>query len=606
MKKASILDLDQRYYQYLWPHSLKLLLALLAMGGSAVIDIASPWPLKFIVDNVIGNKPFGNPIGQWAAGVLNYNPFFMGAFFVGVIVVLAVVGGILNFTYGYLQGIIRERTTFALRSRVFAHLQSLSLEFHDQSRSGELIARVTKDAANVMDALVHTAGEVVINFLNFVGIAVVMFFVNWRFSIIALVYAPVLYMLFGLFRRKIKASAAAERTEDGQILNVTHETISAILVVKAFGQEEEEQRRFEQYGTARLQAGLRSAFWESAFEPIIDLIKTAGMATVIWYGTTRILNQTLTVGDLLIFLSYLGTFYNPLKRFSKLAGMLQTGIVSGERLTQLLDTQQVIADAPDAVEVDRVLGYVECKNVTFSYKTSDLPSLSSISFAARAGQKVAIVGATGAGKTTLANVLMRFYDASAGQVLLDGLDIRGISLKSLRRQYALVPQEPLLFAASIRSNIAYGKPEANLKQIVKAAVAANAHEFIMRLPCGYDTILGERGSRLSVGQRQRIAIARAFLQDAPILVLDEPTAALDSASEREVMKAVERLMENRTTFVIAHRLSTIRDADLILVLEGGRLKEYGSHEDLMALHGRYAEFVELQNGIGNELPLTVG
>ncbi|HEY3311939.1 MAG TPA: ABC transporter ATP-binding protein [Anaerolineales bacterium] len=602
MKTKSFLDLDQRYFAYLWPYRLQLGLTLVAMAGAALMDIAAPWPLKFIVDNVIGNKPFSELLSL-VAQLLGNNPFLLSLFFVSMIVVLAGLGGLMSFTYAYLQGIIQEKTTFALRSKVFAHLQSLSLEFHDQSRSGELIGRVTKDAGNVMDALVHTSGEIVINALNFIGIAFVMFFVNWRFSIIALAFAPVLYFLFRLFRKKIKSSAEAERSEDGNILNVTHETLSAIRVVKAFGREGAEQRRFEEHGEARLNAGIRSALWESAFEPIIDLVKAVGIASVVGYGAYNVLHGQLSVGELLIFLSYLGSFYNPLKRFSKLAGMLQTGAVSGERLTQLLDTKQVVKDDPGAISIARVRGQVEFRQVSFSYTDSAPPALSDVSFLAKAGQKVAIIGATGAGKSTLANLLMRFYDPRQGEVRLDGTDIRKIKLANLRQQYALVQQEPLLFAISIRNNIAYGKPEASMKLIMEAAKAANAHEFIMQLPYGYATLLGERGGTLSIGQRQRIAIARAILQNAPILILDEPTAALDSVTEFEVMSALERLMAGRTTFIIAHRLSTIKNADLILVIEDGQLVEAGQHTDLLALGGNYAEFVLRQNG--EPLPVSI-
>ncbi len=596
MKRTSFLDLDRRFYQYLWPYRLQLGLTLITMAGAAFMDVASPWPLKFIVDNVIGKKPYGDWLSRQASTLLQNDPTKLTIFFVAMIVVFAVLGGLMTFTYGYLQGMIQERTTFALRSHVFAYMQSLSLEYHDQSRSGELIARVTNDASNVMDALVHTTGEVALNFLNFIGVAVAMFFINWRFSFIALAYAPVLYLLFREFRRRIRAAAEAERSEDGQILNVTHETISAIRVVKAFGREDQEQHRFEVHGAARLRAGLRSTLWESSFEPIVDLIKAVGLATVVLYGTYSVFHGSLTVGELLVFVSYLATFYNPLKRFSKLAGMLQVGAVSGNRLAQLLDTRQAIQDDPGAEPIGRAEGEVEFSQVSFSYQNSPLPALEDISFVAQPGQRIAVVGATGAGKSTLANLLMRFYDPTSGVVLLDGADIRSIRLDSLRQQCALVPQEPLLFAISVRNNIAYGRPDASMRRIIEAARAANAHDFIMQLPYGYDTVLGERGGSLSIGQRQRIAIARAILQDAPILILDEPTSALDSRTEHEVMNALDRLMEGRTTFIIAHRLSTARRADQILVIGEGHLKESGTHAELMALGGCYAELVRLQNG----------
>lgn len=595
-KKASFLDLDRRFYRYLWPYRLQLGLTLFAMGGAALMDVASPWPLKFLVDNVIGHKPFGQTLPPQISDWLLNNPTLLTVALASLVVIFALLGGLMTFTYSYLQGVIQEKTTFALRSEVFSHLQSLSLEYHDQSRSGELIARVTNDAANVMDALVHTTGEVVINFLNFVGIAVIMFFINWRFSLIALAYAPLLYVLFTHFRRKIRAAAEAERTEDGQILNVTHETIAAIRIVKAFAREGQEQRRFEAHGIARQYAGVRAALWESAFEPIIDLIKAVGLATALLYGTYSIFHGGLTVGDLLVFVSYLTTFYNPLKRFSKLAGMLQVGAVSGIRLGQLLDTPQVVQDSPGSRPIGRTAGNVEFRGVTFAYRSSPLPVLHDLSFVARAGQRIAVIGATGAGKSTLANLLMRFYDPTEGQVLLDGTDVREITLASLRPQFALVPQEPLLFAISVRENIAYGKPKASIRKIMDAAVAANAHDFILRLPDGYDTVLAERGGSLSIGQRQRLAIARAILQDAPVLILDEPTSALDSLTEREVMNALDRLMQGRTTFIIAHRLSTTRSADQILVIADGRLQESGTHRELLAHSGFYSELLRLQNG----------
>jgi ATP-binding cassette, subfamily B, bacterial len=602
-KNASFLDLDRRFYTYLWPYRLQLGLTLITMAGAALMDIASPWPLKFIVDNVIGKKPYGDLLSRQAAALLHNDPYRLSILFVLMIVLFALLGGAMTFAYGYLQGVIQEKTTFRLRSDVFAHLQSLSLAYHDQSRSGELIARVTRDADNVMDALVHTTGEVALNFLNFAGVAIAMFFINWRFSFMALAYAPLLYLLFRHFRRKIRAAAEAERTEDGQILNVTHETISAIRLVKAYGREAHEQRRFDDHGIARLYAGVRSALWGSSFEPIIDLIKAVSLATVVLYGTYSIFSGNLTVGELLIFVSYMATFYSPLKRFSKLAGMLQVGAVSGQRLTQLLDTQAAVQDHPQALAIGRASGRIEFRRVTFSYANAAGHAIGDFSFVAKPGQRIAIVGATGAGKTTLANLLMRFYDPASGEILLDRVNLRQIQLASLRRQFALVPQEALLFATSVRDNIAYGRPEASFHRIVEASKAARAHEFIMRLPQRYDTILGERGASLSVGQRQRITIARAVLQDAPILILDEPTSALDSITEYETMRALDCLMEGRTTFVIAHRLSTTRNADRILVVGAGRLIESGTHDDLMALGGYYSALVRLQTG-DTELPPT--
>ncbi len=606
MKKLPLLDLDPRYFRYLWPYTLYIVLALGAMLGVAALDVITPWPLKYVVDNVIGGHPFTDPFGRLAASLLGGDPRLLTAFFGLAIITLAALSGFFSFTFEYLQGAIQERTTFRLRSHAFAHLQNLSLQFHDRSRAGETLSRVTGDAGRVMDALVGSVGEIVVNAFKFAGIAGVMLFVNWRFSVIALAYAPLLLFLFNAFRRNIKLSAEAARAEEGQMAAATHETVAAIRVVKAFGREADEQRRFDQHGAARVVAGLRAVRWEASFEPIIDLIKAVGVAAVVWYGVAQILGGLLTVGELLIFLAYLSTFYSPLKKFSKLAGSLQKAVVSGERLAELFDSDQVMRDAPNAVGLGRAKGRVDFDRVGFAYD-GQRAALTGITFTAVPGQTVALAGSTGAGKTTLANLIMRLYDVSAGRVLLDGVDVRRIRLTDLRRQFAFVPQEPILFAASIRDNIAYGRPGASVTDIIAAARAANAHGFITELPQSYDTVIGERGATLSGGQRQRLAIARALLCNAPVLILDEPTAALDSASEREVMSALATLVRGRTTFIIAHRLSTIQNASVILVLENGRIVERGSHTELIRHGGRYAELVRLQFGAaGSSHPAASG
>jgi subfamily B ATP-binding cassette protein MsbA len=602
MKKLRLLDLDLRYFLYLLPYSFRLILTVGTMLVVAALDVASPWPLKYIVDNVIGGQPFTDPIGREIVANVGADPRLLTAVFGLMIIALAALSGFFSFAYTYLQGAMQERMTLRLRSRAFAHLQALSLQFHDQSRAGEIISRVTGDAGLVMEALVHNMSEILANVFKFAGIAAVMLFVNWRFSLIALAYAPLLYFLFNAFRRNIKASAVVVRAEEGQMSAVTHEAVSAIRVVKAYGREAAEQRRFEEHGAARVEAGLRTVFWEASFEPIIDVIKAMGVAAVVWYGTAQIFAGQLTVGELLIFLSYLSTFYSPLKRFSKLAGSLQKAVVSGDRLAELLDSDQLMQDTPNAISMGRANGRVDFQLVSFSYDGRQ-PALRDVTFTALPGQMIALVGATGAGKTTVANLLMRFYDVTEGRALLDGIDVRHLRLKDLRQQFALVPQEPILFAASIRDNIAYGQPEASIAQIVAAARAANAHEFISQLPYGYHTVIGERGITLSGGQRQRIAIARAILRNAPILILDEPTASLDAASEHEVMDALKRLMRRRTTFVIAHRLSTIQNADMILVFEDGQIVERGRHDELVRRGGHYAKFVCLQYGSPDFTPV---
>ena len=599
MRKIPLLDLDWRYLRYLLPYTPHIAFIVLALSCAAALEIVMPWPLKYIVDNVLGGRPFDDPVGRLLVTQMGSEPRALTAVFGLSIICLAILSGLMVFASNYLEGVVQARNTFRLRSDAYHHLQALSLQFHDSSRTGEVINRINLDVGRVMEALVAGTSEFTFNLLKFVGIAVVMWFVNWRFSLIALAYAPLLLFVFTAFRQNIHAATRATRREEGYMVSATQETVSAIRIVQAFGREGEQQRRFDDMGTARLHAEIRAARWQALFEPMVDVIKALGSTAVIWFGVTEILEGHLSVGGLLIFISYLATLYNPLKKFGKLSELLQKAIVSGERLSELLDNDLVVHEAPDAFELRRARGHIEFHRVSFAYEQRK-QVLENISFEVQCGQTVALVGTTGAGKTTLVNLLMRFYEMNEGWISLDGVDVRRYRLRDLRRQFALVPQEPILFAASIRDNIAYGRPEASMDEIIAAARAANVHDFVTALPSGYDSMIGERGALLSGGQRQRVAIARAILYDAPILVLDEPTSALDAAMEREVMEALEHLMQGRTTLMIAHHLSTIRHADQIVMLENGCVVDRGRHDDLLRDNRQYAKLVRLQ-GAGPRL-----
>ncbi len=591
------LGIDARYLRYLLPFGGLLTLCLLLILAVALLGIIAPWPLKYIVDNVIGGRPFTDPFGLWMTERLGDDPRTLAAAFGLLLLAVTVALGAASFAYEFLTGLIQERATFALRRHVFQHIQSLPLEYFDQNRIGDILKRITEDSGKIMVALVSSMSDLLVNSIKFIGFAGVMLYLNWRFSIIVLAYVPLLFALYRSFRQNIRDTAQEAREQEGEIMNLTLETLGAIREVKAFGREQEQLAQFEAHEQVRVRSALRSIRWEASFSPVVDFIQAASTAAVLWYGVSQMLVGQFTVGALLIFVAYLKDMYSPLRKFSKLSATLQKAAISGDRLGKVLDADVKIVDAPDAASLARARGAVRFEGVSFAYPSApDKPIVRNVALDLRAGEVVALVGGTGSGKTTLMNLLMRFYEVDAGRVLLDGHDVRQIRVADLRRQFAIVPQESVLFASSIRENIAYGDPTASDEAIVAAAQAANAHEFITALPQGYDTVVGERGGTLSGGQRQRLAIARAVLRNAPILVLDEPTAALDAGSEALVMSALERLMQGRTTFVIAHRLSTVRNADKIVVLGQGQVLEVGSHEELLRRNGHYARLVRLQNG----------
>lgn len=600
-REIPLLGIDARFLSYLAPHGPLLAASIMLIVLVATLETLAPWPIKLIIDHVIGAHPARSALeGAAVSGLhtlVGQDPRVLTAVLGATLLAITILQGLAGFGFEYLNGVIQERATFRLRSEVFAHVQRLPVEFYDQGRMGDLVKRMTEDTGKVMTALVSNLGEVLINLIKFANFAAVMLLINWRFSVIVLAYAPLLLFLFIGFRRTIRAVSKDARTQEGLMHNHALETIGAIRIVKAFGREDFQRERFDAHSQDRVRAGVRTARWEASFSPVVDFVEAASTAAVIWYGVSQVLIGLLSVGELILFLAYLGSIYKPLKKFGSLAGDLQKAAASADRLSELLEADVRIASRPGALALTAARGDLRFESVDFAYAAApERRVLSGISFHVAPGQSVALVGATGAGKSTISSLLLRLYDVSAGRICLDGHDLRDLELDSLRNAFAYVPQEALLFAASIHDNIAYGRPGASAAEIVAAARAANAEEFIQRLPDGYQTVVGERGATLSGGQRQRIAIARAILRNAPVLILDEPTSALDAASEELVMGALQRLRRGRTAVIIAHRLSTIRDVDRILVLDHGRILEQGTYDDLIARGGVFARLAQLQLG----------
>jgi ATP-binding cassette subfamily B protein/subfamily B ATP-binding cassette protein MsbA len=556
----------------------------LAIG---LLELAKPWPLKLVVDHVLGGRPV-----EWP-GLRGVPPLTLLA-----VACLALVGvytllGLLGVASNYATIGIGQRLVNDFRSELYAHLQRLSLAFHSRRAVGDLLYRLTSDTFAIQTLSMNGFFPVVSSVVILVGMVVVMVRIDWLLTAIALAIVPVLLLSIRLMNRRITALATDARVKESALWAVAQRTMGAIRVIQAFTTEEEEHRRFVRSSSASLDANLRMYTFQTSYTAFVNVVIAVGTAAVLWVGATRVLGDRLTVGDVLVFTSYLASLYAPINSLMQTWGLVQSARVGAERVFEILETAPDLADGPRELGREDVRGAIAFEDVRFGYDADRLV-LKGITFAAPAGTVVALVGATGAGKTTLVSLVPRFYDPVAGRVLLDGVDVRSYRLRSLRQQVAMVLQPPLVFPTSLRENIAYGRPEATPAEIEAAVRLAQLEGFLERLPAGLDTTVGEGGATLSAGEQLRITIARALLRDAPILILDEPTSALDATTEALVMEGLERLMEGRTTFVIAHRLSTVRRADVILVLDDGRLVEHGSFADLVARGGAFARLYRTQ------------
>src|SRR6266545_3126840 len=575
------------------PHWKALSIAFVAVlieGGASLFD---PWPIKIVIDYALGSRP----MPEWLAGLVR-KTFGEGRpaiiYFAAIAtVVVAAVGAIASYTENYLTTKVGQMVMLDLRQTLYHHIQRLSLAFYDRTKIGDLISRVTTDVDAIQNFVSTALLGIVAPSVTLVGMLAVMFYFNWRFTLIALSVAPILFLQVYTLTRRIKQATRDLRKKESEIVSVVAESLSSIRVVKAFAREDYEEKRLDRESRASMEIALRARSIKARLSPVVEVIVAVGTAIVLWYGARLAIEGELTAGALVVFLLYLGKMYKPMRDLSKMADVVSKAMVGAERIKEVIQTEREARDLPGARPAPEFEGEVTFDRVTFGYQ-DESPVLKDVSLTIKPGQFVALVGPTGGGKSTLAGLIPRFYDPQSGRVKIDGTDVRNFTVKSLRQQISFVLQETLLFHAPVWQNIAYGKPEATRDEIIRAAKLANADEFIERMPQGYETVIGERGATLSGGQRQRIAIARAIIRDSPILILDEPSSGLDAASEESIFEALGRLTRDKTAIVIAHRLSTVSKADIIFVLQNGVVAESGAHDELLARGGLYAHLHEIQ------------
>lgn len=577
-----------RPYRFMVAGIFAVLLVQIATG------LAAPWPLKVVLDSVVGH----HPLPSWLHGLLQpllggESKMHIAGLAAIMVLVIAVVAAIASYVSNYLTETVGQRIGNDLRTRAYHHLQQLSLNYFDTHRVGPILSTLTDDVDTIQGFASSSTLGIATDLLTIVGMLAMMLWLQWDFTLIALAVAPLLLLFVSRIRKAVKAATHEVRKRESDIVAVAEEGLQSIRVVKAFDREDMQERELAIAGQQAVDAALNARRVKSVVSPIVGVVVAACTAVVLWRGSALILAGAMTAGTLTVFISYLASFFKPVQDLAKLTNTIAMASVGVDRVNALLTAETSVEEKPDAIDADRIKGAISFERVAFSYDSAT-PVLRDVTFEVEPGQLVGVVGHTGSGKSSLVSLLPRFYDPSMGTVRVDGVDLRDYKLHELRSQIAYVLQDTVLFRGTIRDNIAFGRPDADHDEIVEMAKLANAHEFISEMPQGYDSPVGERGLTLSGGQRQRIGIARALIRDSPILILDEPTAALDAESERLVMSALQRLMKDRTVITIAHRLSTIRDADKIVVLEEGRVVEQGTHTELLTAGGRYAELHRIQ------------
>ncbi|MEQ8468502.1 ABC transporter ATP-binding protein [Coleofasciculus sp. E1-EBD-02] len=586
----------QRFWPQIRKQSVLLMIACLGLVGEIVIRLLEPWPLKLIFDRLIvpdvATPDLTIPLLD------NAEPIVLLTILTVAIVVATGLRSVAAYIGLVGMSLAATRIVTNIRARLYAHLQRLSLSFHNQAKSGDLITRITNDTDKLREVAVTAALPLIVNSLTFVGIVSVMFWLNRELTLIAIAIFPLFVISTLKISKRIHGIARQQRKREGAMAATVAESMGAIKVVQALSLEGMLEDSFASQNQKSLAEGAQTQRLSAGLQRTVEILVAIATALVLWRGVQLVMAKVVTPGDLLVFITYLKTAFKPTRQLARYTAQIAKATACGERIIDLLDTVPDIRDTRGAVDAPPFRGAVRFQNVSFGYEP-DKGILDGLNFQVQAGQRVALVGPSGGGKSTLVSLLLRLYDPLEGQILIDGHDLREYKLESLRRQISIVLQDSVLFATTVRDNIAYGSLGATEDEIIVAAHLANAHDFIMALPQGYDTILGERGATLSGGQRQRIAIARAAVRQASIVILDEPTVGLDNENERAVSEALERLTYNSTTFLITHDLRSATSADQIFYIEKGRILERGTHAELMGLGQRYATLYRLQVAIEN-------
>jgi ABC-type multidrug transport system fused ATPase/permease subunit len=581
--------------ELLRPYRGWLVVILLAMLVETAMSLAAPWPLKLILDNVVGTHKAPEWLAPLRSSFLGEHKMALAALAGIATVLIAALGAIASYIDNYYTESVGQWVAHDLRMRVYDHLQHLSLGYYDSHQTGALLSTITDDVKTIQGFASSATLGILVDILTIVGMLGVMFWLEFDFALIAVAVVPFLLLFVARLNRAVKRATHEVRHHQSDIVAVVQQGLESIRVVQAFGRQQLEESRLYDVSRATTDAALAARRVKSLLSPAVTVVVALCTGFVLWRGTGLVLADMMTVGSLTVFLAYLSKFFKPVQDLAKMSNTLAQTAVAMERVQAILNTVAVVPERPDAREPGGLKGAIAFDHVVFGYDPK-IPVLRDVNFSIAAGQLVGVVGATGGGKSTVVGLIPRFYDPGAGRVLIDGVDLRDYKLQGLRSNIGFVLQDTVLFRGTVRENIAYGRPDASEDEIVAAAKLANADEFIARMPKGYDSLVGERGLTLSGGQRQRIGIARAIIRNAPILILDEPTAALDTESEKLVIDALERLMKGRTVITIAHRLSTIRDAHKIIVLKDGVVAEEGTHEELVARGGFYAELYRVQIG----------